>query len=424
MQPVGLIIIGVFVVMLISITTEHANDTAAALLAFAVAAVAAYLFGGHSFTVIAKAMAWDVVLFLASMMIIVAVVASSGLFQWTALVIATKAKGNAKKVFFYFMLLTFFISLFFSPMPTMMIVSTFTVEVCNALDIDFRPYLMTEAVTAGVSSIVLPIGSVPNLVIVYFAEFDTGLLFVTMLPLSLILFAITLAYMLKKSAAVINTRKKRNLTILLGIDPKSMIRSRFGFFASCAGLIALVVGLVLLPRDAPLVALVIAGALLVTSKDRAHDLLKHLSWDSVFFLVGILGIIQTMIATGVIDVLSQLLVGVAETNLFLGVVVMLWLPGAVLSPLDKKAVGILVAPVAKVLGDVNNMLPIALVAGTNIGGYCVPFGDSPNMVAVSIAEEKQKPLTWNEFNKTVFPLGIIHLIVSTVYVMILSQFFV
>lgn len=424
MEPVGFLIIGVFVVMLLVITTEHANDTAAALFAFAVAAAAAYYIGGHPFTLIARAMAWDVVLFLAAMMIIIAVVASSGLFQWTALVVATKAKGDAKKVFLYFMVLTFFISLFFSPMPTMMIVSTFTVEVCNALDIDFRPYLMTEAVTAGVSSFPLPIGSVPNLVIVYYAEIDIALLFVTMIPLSVILFAITMAYMLKKSASVINTKRRRDLTLLLGIDPSIMIKSRLGFLASCLGLAALVVGLIILPRDAPLVALVIAGALLMTSKGRAPDLLKHLSWDSVFFLVGIMGIIQTMIATGVIEILSQALLGVAEVDLVLGIVVMLWLPGGLLSPLDKKAVGILVAPVAKVLGDVNAMLPIALVAGTNIGGYCIPFGDSPNMVAVSIADEKKKPLTWKEFNRTVIPLGLIHLIVSTVYFVVLSRLFV
>ncbi|MFO7836415.1 MAG: SLC13 family permease [Candidatus Thorarchaeota archaeon] len=424
MEPVGYFIIVLFVVMLISITTEHANDTAAALLAFAVAAAAAYLVEGHSFTTIVKTMAWDIILFLTAMMIIVAVVSSSGLFQWSAVVIATTAQGDARKIFYYFMMLTFIISLFFSPMPTMMIVSTFTVEVCNSLDVDFRPYLMTEAVTAGVSSFALPIGSVPNLVIVYFAEMDIGLLFVTMFPLSVILFGVTLWYMLRKFGDAIMTTRQRNLAVLLGIDPETMIRSKSGFLISCGGLVALVLGLILLPQDAPLVSLLIAGVLLVTSKDESHDLLKRLSWESVFFLVGIMGIIQTMIVTGVIGLLSDALLGIAQTNLFLAIAVMLWLPGALLSPLDKKAVGILTAPVAKELGGVNPVLPISLVAGTNIGGYCVPFGDSPNMVAVTSAEEKGKPLTWNEFNKTVIPVGLLHLLIATVYFLLLSMLFV
>jgi Na+/H+ antiporter NhaD/arsenite permease-like protein len=45
----------------------------------------------------------------------------------------------------------------------------------------------------------------------------------------------------------------------------------------------------------------------------------------------------------------------------------------------------------------------------------IPFGDAPNMIAVGLASEEGKPISFIEFTKVAFPLGLLHLVVSTVY---------
>jgi Na+/H+ antiporter NhaD/arsenite permease-like protein len=417
----GLIVLAIFVVTLFLIMSERVNDTAASLMAFGVSATVVYLLDQIEFVSYASGMGWDVILFVAAMMIIVSVVASSGLFQYLGIIVALRTFGHPRRIFDYFMVLVFVISLLFDPLPTMLIVSTFTVEVCNAIDVDFRPYLITEAVIAGVGSMPSPIGSITNLAMVYLAEIDTGLMFIATLPVAVILFLVTMWYMLRKYKVELEDSTERDMTELFAIDPNVAIRSREDLIFSAIGMIVLIIGLIILPQQAAMLALVIAGALLILSRDRAKDLLRRLSWDTVFFLMGIMGIVQGLMLTGIIGDIAGGLQWLSETSAVLAVILMVGLPGGVMAPVDAKAVGILLAPAAKNL--TNPMVQLSLLSGTNAGGYVVPFGDAPNIVVVSISEKNLKPLSWSEFNRVVIPLGLLHLVILMIYFGILSLFF-
>ncbi|TFG26303.1 hypothetical protein EU528_14635 [Candidatus Thorarchaeota archaeon] len=419
----AIIVLAIFIVALLGIMSERVNDTAASLMAFGLAASAVYFLDGISFQSYVVGMGWDIILFVAAMMIIVSVIAASGFFQYLAIILALRTIGNPKRVFNYFMVLVFIISMLFDPLPTMLIVSAFTVEVCNAIDIDFRPYLITEAVIAGVGSMPTPIGSIMNIVIIYIAEINVGLMFIILFPLSVILFLVTMKYMANKYANVFDESTVRDMTDLFGINPNVTIRSRRDLGISIAGLIVLIIGLILLPEQAAMVALVVAGVLLIPSRNRAKDHLRQISWDTVFFLVGMMGIVQGLVITDFISVISGSLQWLSEANTFIAIVLMVMIPGGLMAPVDAKSVGILLSPAAKSLNAINPMVPIALIAGTNAGGYVVPFGDAPNMVAVSVAEKNLKPISWAEFNKVVIPLGILHLVIASIYLGLLGLLF-
>jgi Na+/H+ antiporter NhaD/arsenite permease-like protein len=416
----AVIVLAVFVVSLLAIMSERVNDTAAALVAFGVSASVVYFIDGIPFTIYATGMGWDIVLFVAAMMVVVSVVAASGLFQYAALILALRSAGNPKRIFLWFMALVFVMSLFFDPLPTMLIVSTFTVEVCKAIDVDFKPYLMTEAVVAGLASMPTPIGSISNLVIVYLASIDVALMFLTLLPLSIVLLGVTILYMLRRYAEVFDESQARDLTDLFEIDPNITIRSKVELAYASVGMAVLILGLVLIPEQAAMVAIVVAGALLLPSRDRARDLFRRISWDTIFFLIGMMGIVQGLALTGFIDNLAGGLQWLADTNDVVAIMTMVLVPGGLMAPVDAKAVGILMAPAAAGLADTQPMVAIALVAGTNAGGYVVPFGDAPNMVAVSVSERNLNPISWAEFNRVVFPLGVLHLVIMALYLALIG----
>jgi Na+/H+ antiporter NhaD/arsenite permease-like protein len=83
----------------------------------------------------------------------------------------------------------------------------------------------------------------------------------------------------------------------------------------------------------------------------------------------------------------------------------------------------LLAPLGQSLGSINPVVPLALIVGTNVGGYIIPFGDAPNMIAVNLAAEEGKPIKFIEFTKVALPLGLIHLVVSTIYLFIVAGLF-
>jgi len=268
-----------------------------------------------------------------------------------------------------------------------------------------------------------PIGSVTNLVMVYLAQIDIALMFIAMLPLTIILFLVTMWYMLRKFSTEISDSVERDMTDLFAIDPNVAIRSKQDLTISAIGMGILILGLIILPQQAAMLALVVAGALLMMSRDRAKELLRRLSWDTVFFLMGIMGIVQGLVLTDVIAGLAAGLQWLSEASVVTAIILMVMLPGGLMAPMDAKAVGILLAPAAKDLTAINPMVPLSLIAGTNAGSYVVPFGDAPNMVVVSISEKNLKPLSWAEFNKTVIPLGFLHLFIIVAYFGVLSLFF-
>ena len=50
----------------------------------------------------------------------------------------------------------------------------------------------------------------------------------------------------------------------------------------------------------------------------------------------------------------------------------------------------------------------------------IEFRDTPNIVAVKLAEDEGKYISFMEFTKIAFPLGLLHVIVTTVYLFIVA----
>jgi Na+/H+ antiporter NhaD/arsenite permease-like protein len=186
------LILAVFIVTYIAISTEKVNRTATALLGMGVVGVVLWATGAGAFNVIVDGIEWSTILFVTSMFIIVTIAASSGMLQFFALELTRTTQGQTKKLFVSLLGFVFIISLFFDTTSTMLIMGPLTIELCKALDIDFRPFLISEAVTCNFASIPSIVGAVPNLLIADKAEVDPGFLFVTLLPLSIILFAVSI----------------------------------------------------------------------------------------------------------------------------------------------------------------------------------------------------------------------------------------
>jgi len=148
MDVAGVIVLIILIVTLLVIVSERVNETATALFAMSLVGGILYLYNGLTFGDFVLLMPWDTILFVTAMLIVVAVAASSGMFQYIALVLIHRTHGNPRMIFVTFMGFVFIISLFLDPLPTMLVMGVFTVEVCKSLDMDFRPVLISEVIVA------------------------------------------------------------------------------------------------------------------------------------------------------------------------------------------------------------------------------------------------------------------------------------
>jgi Na+/H+ antiporter NhaD/arsenite permease-like protein len=426
MDLAGGLVLAILIVTLVVIVLERINETAAVLFGMSLAGGILYVFYGFEFRDFVVLMQWDTILFVMAMMIVVAIAASSGMFQYIALLLIRGTRGQTRRVFWGIMILVFGMSLFLDPLPTMLVMGPFTVEVCKTLDLDFRPFLISEVIVANLASFPTFVGSVPNLLIVVWANINVGFMFVVLMPLSVILFLVTIPLLLRYYHDSLESEEKSDANVLFMIRPGIVIKSVHDFYLSAIAMTILILGFTVgaLRVEASLIAMMVASGMLVFSHERSKELLRRLSWDTVFFLVGLFGLIAALTHTGVIAEFVSGTESLIGSNVFLAIGFMIWIPGFVFSIIDNIPVAALLAPLGSALASdmASNVIPLALVAGTNIGGYIIPFGDTPNMVAVSLASNEGRPITFKAFTRVALPLGLLHLVLSTVYCIIAAFF--
>jgi Na+/H+ antiporter NhaD/arsenite permease-like protein len=420
------LILAVFILTYIAISTEKVNRTATALLGMGVAGIVLWATSAGAFNLIVDEIQWSTILFVTSMFIIVTIAASSGMLQFFALELTRRTQGQTKKLFVSLLGFVFIISLFFDTTSTMLIMGPLTIELCKALDIDFRPFLISEAVTCNFASIPSIVGAVPNLLIADKAEVDPGFLFATLLPLSIILFAVSIPFLLRVFEDQLQPSEEDLVSHMMLINPQYMIRSRSDFYLSILAMIILVLGftlgpgLVPVPLQPALIAITVASALLILAREWVDEILKRVNWGTIFFLVGLFGLVAALEITGVIEELGVGIGNLIGGNVFLGIFFMTWVPAILSAVIDNIPVSAVLAPIAGQFAFVSPILPIALIFAVNVGGFLLPIGSPANILALVFAEKERKPISMKEFAKVATPLALLMLVIGTVWLLALG----
>ncbi|MHA1881599.1 MAG: SLC13 family permease [Candidatus Thorarchaeota archaeon] len=434
MEWLGITILIIFIITYIIISSEKVNRTGMALLGMALVGVALWIgtfatpqpLGAVPFSEFVEHLDWATILFVFSMMVIVAVAGGSGMFQYLALTLAKPSGGDHKHLFITFLVFVFGMSLFFDTVSTMLIMAPLTIEVCRALEIDFKPFLISESITCNFASIPSIVGAVPNLVIAGKTGLDAGFLFLVFMPLAIILFMVSLPILLRYYSKSFGVTDAHRVEAVFDIDPTHMIKSRRDFYAAVIAILVLVVGFSLAPSlglAPPMLALAIAAFMLILSHERANEFLNDVGWDTVFFLVGLFGLVIGLELTGLVDELGIWIEELVGGNAVFATVFMIWIPAMLSAFLDNLPVSIVLAPIAVQFQAVSPVMTLALVFAVNIGGYIfTPLGSPANMVAMGFSEKEHDPISFFEFAKIGTILGLIHLTIGTIWLLMVGSF--
>jgi Na+/H+ antiporter NhaD/arsenite permease-like protein len=432
MDALAIAVLAVFVGTYLVISSEKVNRTGMSLLGMTIIGLVfwgAFQLGYESaptFTILLEHIEWETIMFVTAMMIIVAVAGGSGVFQFLALTLSKPSRGVHKDLYRTFLLFVFVTSLFLDTTSTMLIMAPLTIQVCKALDIDFKPFLISEAIVCNFASIPSIVGAVPNLVIAGETNLDAGFLFVILMPLAVILLLITLPIFLKYYEKEFVSVDSLQVDLLFRIDPVTMIKSTRDFYAAVIGFGILILGFVLGPSlqiQPAMVALMVAAALLILAHDRATAFLSEVGWSTIFFLVGLFGMVASLELTGIIDELGVGIQTIVGGNPVVATVFMVWIPSVLSAFLDNLPVSAVLAPIAGQFTEISPVLPLALVFAVNIGGYLLtPLGSPANMVAIAFSEKEGDPIPFLDFTKLGALVGFIHLAVGTGWLLLVSFF--
>jgi Na+/H+ antiporter NhaD/arsenite permease-like protein len=156
------------------------------------------------------------------------------------------------------------------------------------------------------------------------------------------------------------------------------------------------------------------------SAGKVVGLVKHLDWDTVFFLVGIFVAVGAIASVGILEEFADFLAGIIGTHVLLGFVLILGVSVVISGFVDNVPYIIVMLPVAATLAKDLSLRPelymFALLIGSCLGGNLTPFGASANVVTVGLLRKQGTTLSFGRWLKIGLPFTVLTTTVSAVFI--------
>lgn len=402
-----LVALAVFVVAYVLIATERIDKVKAALGGAAVIVAVGILGSDDIFYSRETGIDWDVIFLLLGMMVIVGVLRQTGVFEFTAIWAAKRAKGSPLRVMILLALITAGASALLDNVTTVLLVAPVTLLVCERLAINPVPFLIAEVFASNIGGAATLIGDPPNIIIGSRAGLSFNDFLIHMAPLVIIALAVFLAalpFVFRGSFTVEADR----VAEVLALNEREAIRDA-RLLVKCAVVLVAVfaafIGHSFVHIEPSVVALLGAGALIVISGVERTHYLGSVEWDTLLFFAGLFILVGSLVKTGVIAEVAQLAGGVTGGSPLLAAALILAVSALLSGVIDNIPYVATMSPVVADLAaavtnpEHANALWWALAAGADFGGNLTAVGASANVVMLGIAAREGHPISFWQFTR-------------------------
>ena len=377
---------------------------------------------------------WNVIFLLVSMMIIINIMKPTGAFEYLAIKSAKVAKGKPFAIMAIFSVVTAVVSAFLDNVTTVLLIAPVTLLICQALELDVVPYLITEAIASNIGGTATLIGDPPNIMIASKAQLDFMAFVYNLTPVIivvLIAYVITLKFIFGRRMKVREDLRQR----VMLMNENEAIKDPVLLKKCLAVLAVTITGFVAhgaLHMEPATIALFGAGLLLLVSGTKEpHHILAEAEWATIFFFIGLFIIIGGVVKVGLIKWMSIQVLELTQGNLFGTTMIVMWFSAFASAFIDNipyvATMNPLIIDMAKQLWPNlsgiqllhhPDLMPLwwSLALGACLGGNGTAIGASANVIVVGMAEKMGKPISFKQFMLYGMPLMIESVIICTVYV--------
>jgi len=403
------------------IMTEWVNKMTAALLGGFLVVVTGIITQERAYL----AVDWNVIFLLIGMMLVMGVLKETGIFQYIAIKTAKLAQAKPLRIMLFMFFVTAFVSAFLDNVTTVMILVPIALLIATELKITPIPFIITMAIASNIGGTATMIGDPPNILIGSATDY-TFMDFIYHLTPAIVVVIITslgLTYlMFRKGMKVTNENRAR----MMEYREDNLIADRKLLHKSLIVVFIMLACFMLqdkLGLEISTIAMT-AGLILLLLSDRKHvekALLHDIDWATIFFFIGLFMIVESLIETGFINLVSQKIVQLSGNNLKTTSMIILWFSGIFSAIIDNVPFVTTMIPLIKDIGanfSREAMHPVwwALSLGACLGGNGTLIGASANIVSVGIAHRNGYQIKFWDFTK----IGIIYtlnsLVISTIYI--------
>jgi Na+/H+ antiporter NhaD/arsenite permease-like protein len=334
----------------------------------------------------------NTMLLLAGMMMMVAMLRTTGGFEYLAIRIAKRTASRPRHLLLSLALVVSVISMFLDNVTTVIIFAPLTVLICRLVGLNPMPYLMAEAMMSNIGGIATLVGDPPNIMIGSAAGIDFNRFLLHMGPTTAIVWGVTVVLLLFRFRRELAT--PATFTGIVDLDESRAITDPRGLKRGLAGMAVIIAlffvhhHLHLYPSYATFIGLALA---LVLSRPDPDALLKHVEWTVLLFFAGLFVIVGGVESSGLLALIGHSLASVARDPelLLISCLLLMWVSALLSAVIDNIPFTVTMIPIVISLETTGvNITPMwwALALGVGLGGNGSHIGATANIICVSESE--------------------------------------
>lgn len=360
---------------------------------------------------------------LIGMMMIVAILKETGVFEFMATFTAKICKGNTFKILICLGIITATFSAILDNVTTVLLMGPVTFYVTKKLKVNPIPFVMIEIFASNIGGTATLIGDPPNIMIGSASGLDFSSFIINQLPIVIIILAVTmlLIYLNYRKNLKI---KEEDVLEIMKINPKEFIVDKPLLIKGLIVLVIVILGFICekeLGIESGVIAIAGACVLLIISKRKMGKIINEVEWSTILFFFGLFILVGGLEETGIIKMLANCILTYGHENIILIMLMLLWVSAVVSAFLDNIPFVATMIPLIITLGNSGiNTIPLwwAVSLGACLGGNGSIIGASANVILSKISEKNGYKITFLQYLKIGFPLMIISIVLSTGYLMI------
>ena len=413
------IAIVVFVVVIGLIISEKVNSAAAAL-AGAMALVVTGVMSAH------KALSYidfNTIGLLVGMMVLVAIIRQSGLFEYVAIKAAKMVHGDPWKIMIAFILLTAVLSGILDNVTTVLLVGPMTIAIAKMLEINPVPFLMTQILASNAGGTATLIGDPPNIMIgsaanLSFMDFlkNTGIAVV----LIIIFMIVMMRFVYKKEIEVegLDTSKIMNL------DPDKSITDKPLLIKGVVVIVLVILGFIFhdqIGMETSVIALTAAAVMLIIGGVNVDNAIQDVEWTTIAFFMALFVVVGGLTETGVIKQVAAVIIERTAGHPVMMMLILLWASALLSSFLNNiPFIATLIPLVLALKADGMDAEPLwwAISLGACLGGNGTMIGASANVVLSDISTKHGYPITFKSYLRVGMPFMLGSVFISMVFLLV------
>ena len=358
---------------------------------------------------------------LIGMMILVTITRRTGVFEAVAIWAARITGGEPLRLLALLAFITATASAFLDNVTTVLLIVPVTLTLTDKLEVNPTPFLIAEIIASNIGGTATLIGDPPNIMIGSAVGLDFNAFLLHLTPVIFIVLIVTIALLLliyRKDLHVTDENRQAILQLNFKEEIKDWQLLKKSLIVLGITIVAFIFHGVLQLESAT-IAFTGAILLMLVSREEPEDILLHVEWPTIFFFVGLFVLVGGLKATGVIGELAHWTLTVTHGDLLQTTLIVLWVSAIASAFIDNIPFVATMIPLILEMGQLSGMTldPLwwSLALGACLGGNGTLIGASANVIVAGIAEKNGISLTFNHYLKIAFPLMIVSIIISHIY---------